>query len=92
MTCKDCIHYEVCYDNDIDLEFGNVAEKECSAFKNKADVQEVKRGNWKQLYDKAPRYVCTACNHLFNNRSFKFCPNCGAKMDWSVDLMFQKRR
>lgn len=37
-------------------------------------------GEWKKIYDKAPRYVCTACNHLFNNKSYKFCPECGAKM------------
>lgn len=46
-----------------------------------ADVVEVRHGEWKKLYDKAPRYVCTACNHLYNNREYKFCPNCGAKMD-----------
>lgn len=46
-----------------------------------ADVIEVRHGEWKKLYDKAPRYVCTACNHLYNNREYKFCPNCGAKMD-----------
>ena len=37
-------------------------------------------GEWKKLYDKAPRYVCTACNHLYNNKEYKYCPNCGAKM------------
>lgn len=46
-----------------------------------ADVQEVKHGKWKQIYEKYPQYVCTACNHLFNNKSFKYCPHCGAKMD-----------
>ena len=46
-----------------------------------ADVVEVRHGVWKKLYDKAPRYVCTACNHLFNNKEYKYCPNCGAKMD-----------
>lgn len=44
-------------------------------------ASEVRHGEWKKLYDKAPRYVCTACNHLYNNREYKFCPNCGAKMD-----------
>ena len=50
-------------------------------FSPTADVVEVRHGEWKKLYDKAPRYVCTACNHLYNNREYKFCPNCGAKMD-----------
>lgn len=38
------------------------------------------RGEWKQAYNSFPRYVCTNCNHLFNNKTFKYCPNCGAKM------------
>ena len=37
-------------------------------------------GEWKKLYEKAPRYVCTSCNHLFNNKEYKYCPNCGARM------------
>lgn len=37
-------------------------------------------GEWKQAYNSSPRYVCTHCNHLYNNKSFKYCPNCGAKM------------
>lgn len=46
-----------------------------------ADVQEVRHGRWKQAYNNYPKYVCSNCNYLFNNKSFKFCPNCGAKMD-----------
>ena len=37
-------------------------------------------GEWKKFQELYPRYVCTACNHLFNNKEYKFCPNCGAKM------------
>ena len=50
------------------------------------DVQKVKHGKWEQVYDKYPRYKCTACNHLFNNKSFRFCPNCGAKMEEKNDV------
>lgn len=46
-----------------------------------ADVQEVKHGEWKQVSGKYPRYVCTSCNHLYNNKEYKYCPFCGAKMD-----------
>ena len=46
-----------------------------------ADVVEVRHGRWKKVSDKYPRYVCTCCNHLFNNKAYKFCPKCGAKMD-----------
>ena len=46
-----------------------------------ADVVEVRHGEWKQASEKYPRYVCTSCNHLFNNKNYNYCPNCGAKMD-----------
>ena len=46
-----------------------------------ADAVEVRHGEWKKASDKAPRYVCAACNHLFNNKEYKYCPFCGAKMD-----------
>ena len=46
-----------------------------------AEVVEVRHGRWKKVYDKSPRYMCTVCNHLFNNKEYKYCPNCGAKMD-----------
>lgn len=45
-----------------------------------ADVEEVRHGEWKKVNDKYPRYVCTSCNHLYNNIEYKFCPNCGADM------------
>ena len=45
-----------------------------------AGYRKQKRGEWKQAYNNYPRYVCTACNHLFNNKEYKYCPNCGAKM------------
>ena len=37
-------------------------------------------GEWKKVSEKYPRYVCTACNHLYNSKGYKYCPNCGAKM------------
>lgn len=45
------------------------------------DVAPMVHAHWKQVSEKYPRYVCTACNHLFNNKGFKYCPFCGAKMD-----------
>lgn len=44
-----------------------------------------KEGEWIKKYDKAPRYVCSICNHLFNNKEYKYCPNCGAKMKGAED-------
>lgn len=37
-------------------------------------------GEWKKVAEKYPRYACTSCNHLYNNKEYKYCPNCGAKM------------
>ena len=40
MTCKDCVHYEVCEYND---NYDHYASSLCDHFKNKADVVEVVR-------------------------------------------------
>ena len=52
-TCKDCIHYDACLDNQTVGEFEFVTNvnyedmKEwCGSFKNKADFVEVKHGEW----------------------------------------------
>lgn len=45
-----------------------------------AGYSKQSEGEWKKVSDKFPRYVCTACNHLFNNKEYNYCPNCGAKM------------
>lgn len=45
-----------------------------------AGYRKHREGEWKKMYDKAPRYVCTSCSHLYNNKEYKHCPNCGAKM------------
>lgn len=47
---------------------------------HEAGYRKQNEGEWKKIYDKAPRYVCTACNHLYNNKEYKYCPNCGAIM------------
>lgn len=40
-------------------------------------------GEWKKFQELYPRYVCTCCNHLYNNKLYKYCPFCGAKMERS---------
>lgn len=45
-----------------------------------AGYRKPNEGFWKQVSDKSPRYKCVICNHLFNNKEYKYCPNCGAKM------------
>ncbi len=69
-TCKECYetNYRACRVYEV-----------CRNLYNEG-YRKQRVGEWKKLYDKAPRYVCTACNHLFNNKSYKYCPNCGVKM------------
>ena len=49
-----------------------------------ADVKPVLHGKWLSAgHDGWSYYIrCTACNSLFGDMNkFKYCPNCGAKMD-----------
>ena len=66
MTCKDCVHYEVCNRVEKQIVFtGSSFEKVinslikcCRHFKNKADFVEVKHGYWRDT-----EYgTCSVCN------------------------------
>lgn len=55
------------------------------------DVQEIKHGEWKSFNSEDTlygSYYCSACGHgqdigmvIPLTTEFKYCPNCGAKMD-----------
>ena len=45
------------------------------------EAEPIRHGKWKKVSDKAPKYSCTECHHLYNNKEYKYCPFCGAKMD-----------
>jgi ribosomal protein S27AE len=96
MTCKDCLHYEVCVivehstgeDEDYLTEFG------CDDFKDRTKWAEQKHGRWEtdkedvEWGNSLKRKHCTNCGkrpHFDKEkREFvlsDFCPNCGAKMD-----------
>ena len=45
-----------------------------------ADVRENVPAKWLKVSDKYPRYSCSNCHRLYNNKSYKFCPFCGADM------------
>lgn len=86
MTCKDCIHYEVCIDyttlkeSDFAQNF-NETEKLCDHFKNKADFVEVRHGEWVEGdYGETIKLACSSCGAPFEYRT-TFCPDCGAKME-----------
>lgn len=67
MTCKDCVYYPAC-----------TYHMWCDLFKNKADVVEVKHGEW---LNGVTGYTCSVCDKQEPTKRFLYCPNCGAKMD-----------
>ena len=69
MTCKDCLHYEVCDCND---NYDHHASSLCDHFKNKA------RGRWKGAG--MGDYTCSLCDETASGNDYKYCPNCGAYM------------
>lgn len=97
MNCKDCIHNEVCYMQEVcnDIE-EQIKELGCMDFIARSDVQEIKHGKWQITeYD---YYDCSVCGNSYYNGCessaearqrlderpydvYKYCPNCGAKMD-----------
>lgn len=91
IDCEKCYHFPVCKgDTDKHNYFGN-----CPHYKPTADVVEVRHGEW-ELHgnddDLGSTYWCSHCRYqvdeeLFypngyaEEKPYKFCPNCGAKMD-----------
>lgn len=61
--------------------FTNTAKKHVTALEMaiKALEQEPKTGNWMKSNIGGAK-VCSVCNAHMGLSSFKFCPNCGAKM------------
>ena len=95
--CKDCFHFDVCKDATIpNPEYkGVVADKskECRYFKNKADVEEVKHGEWKVEFHNGKKFItCSACGSVIDcyatyidENEYNGCPYCRAKMDGKRD-------
>ena len=44
------------------------------------DVQDVRHGRWENSIFAHDFFRCSECCAVWN-RKFKYCPNCGAKMD-----------
>lgn len=81
-TCKDCIHYDVCYRIE---HYGRELETQepCELFKS-ADVVEVVHGEWK--FNKDGSGTCNQCNitqkNVWDYDSWQnYCGHCGARMD-----------
>ena len=88
MTCKDCMHLDICFEH-------CAADTEtCERFKNKAYFKKEKHGHWEVCSDEheicASEFVCSVCKESFVTsemtdeqfyQMMKYCPECGAKMD-----------
>ena len=97
MTCKDCVHYDVCkkHYNEENSALPDLFDlwlrpEICSDFKNKADFVEVRHGHW--IKNGKPHdydITCSLCGDvneygLENEEElnyYRYCANCGAKMD-----------
>ena len=101
MTCKDCLYHERCHSeiaygmgsDDLTGEYFTDIERRCAGFKNKADVVEVKHGEWQEIDNlviehglptvKGKTWRCSICGEARKNRTapdMNYCPNCGAYM------------
>lgn len=95
MSCKDSLHEDVCKIRYFPSMFGLTGDG-CPDFKNKADVVEVKHGEWiKSIHKETPIikdgrlfekehevFCCSVCDvKIVGLRNMSFCPFCGAKMD-----------
>lgn len=90
--CKKCVSEKVCRYNDGHNLYCK-EDYECPNFKNKADVVEVRHGEWKM---RGGLFRCSVCDgkallqdvggtggfsHEYEQVKSSYCPHCLAKMD-----------
>ena len=89
MKCEDCLYEKICYRREVcnDIE-EQIKELGCIDFIARADVQEIKHGEWKLCYEDWRMQIagdeCSACGFQHYGTCishYHYCPNCGAKMD-----------
>ena len=89
--CGDCFHAELCEKSEMLVGFSRDNPAYCGMFLNSADVAPVRHGRWMNANSRPKTYWrrCTACGGLAYfcgiGCSYKYCPNCGAKMDGGAD-------
>lgn len=88
--CEQCYHFDVCKNATIpNSEYKGEPEdksKTCRAFVSRADVVEVKRGEWiySKTYYTTYECNCSLCGQLMTTAydvRMNYCPKCGAKMN-----------
>ena len=81
-TCKDCIHYDCCHYH-ITEETSMTIEECSTGFLDKDDV--VAPGEWIETGYKSLFTEEVECSHCGKTQlgTTKYCPNCGARMEYS---------
>ena len=93
--CKRCFHNYVCDEYNADRDFPRtVCAYYNSRFVDAADVVEVRHGRW--FFTEYEFFTCSVCGESYYNgaestaqaesylnsgHTYKYCPNCGARMD-----------
>lgn len=83
MTCKDCLHFDVCYIPRIHPSEAEVdgVEHDCRLFADRSRYVMREKGEW--IHDINNLYGCSRCGkrEAMSPKKLKdFCPNCGADM------------
>lgn len=79
ITCKNCIHYEVCmYVNAQAVEYARA--ENCKLFKNIASYRKQTKAEWIISSDGYYPYCSRCKNEPKNGVMTDYCPGCGAKM------------
>lgn len=89
-TCADCVHEKACqmWNN------RRISNKDASCCVNyeQSDVKSTKRAYWReQKLGLALVYRCSECGSkdgAYVHDDYKYCPDCGAKMDGVNDEQF----
>ena len=84
MTCKECLHNEVCTYGENRSNGMYCTGDKCKQYKSTADVVEVRHGTWYHGTEYGSVYAkCSACGTKMNYYcyGYAYCALCGAKMD-----------
>lgn len=77
MICEKCLHREVCDQSSRQIWSRVMKEEECSDFIDESKYVEVVHGEW---IEGKSLEKCSICGKK-GFPDWRYCPNCGAKMD-----------
>lgn len=62
-------------------DFADIVDEVLAEVEDSVDAVEVVHGRWIDAREYCGDYMCSNCDALYRTNKFKYCPNCGAKMD-----------